>query len=66
MKKLLNKYKKNLVYKKRVKFDPMGGAPDKEEGQCKHGKTTVDTFGIPKVIVKVGVPLPEAEIRGHF
>jgi len=44
----------------------MGNAPDKEEGQCKHGKTTVDTFGVPKVIVKVGVPLPEAEIRRHF
>jgi hypothetical protein len=44
----------------------MSSTPDEKEGQCKHGKTTVDTLGVPKVIVKVGVPLPEAEIRGHF
>jgi hypothetical protein len=41
----------------------MDGAPNEKEGQGKHGKTTVDTFGVPKVIVKVGVPLPKAEIR---
>jgi len=40
----------------------MGGAPDKEEGQCQHGNTTVNTFGIPEVIIKVGVPLPKAEV----
>jgi len=41
----------------------MGCAPNEEEGQCKHGKTTVDTFGVPKMIIKVCVPLPEAEVR---
>jgi hypothetical protein len=41
----------------------MGCAPDKEEGQCKHGKSTIDTLGIPKVIIKVCMPLPEAKVR---
>jgi len=41
----------------------MGGAPNEKEGQCQHGKTTVDTFGIPKVIVKVVMQLPKTKIR---
>jgi len=40
----------------------MGSPPDKKESQGQHGKASVNTLGIPKVIVKVGVPLPKAEI----
>ena len=44
----------------------MGQAPDEEEGHCQHGKTTVDTLGVPKMIVKVIVPLPKAHIWARF
>jgi len=44
----------------------MSYAPEKEKSHCQHGQTTIDTLGVPEVIAKVVVPLPEAEIRGHL
>jgi hypothetical protein len=41
----------------------MGCTPDKKEGQGKHGESAIDTLGIPQVVIKVCVPLPEAEVR---
>jgi hypothetical protein len=44
----------------------MGYAPDKKESQYQHGSSAIDTLGVPKVVIKVIVPLPKAEIRCLF
>jgi len=40
----------------------MGQTPDKEEGKGQHCNASIDTLCIPEVIIKVGVPLPKAEV----
>ena len=44
----------------------MGGAPDQEKGKGKHGDTSINTLGIPKVIVKVCVLFPKLKVGVFF